>query len=82
MGVVGGIIAFLLIWWTVLFMVLPMRVKGVWEDDGKHAKGVERGAPVNPELWLKLKRTTWVTAIVWAVVFVIVSSGVISYDWR
>lgn len=77
MGIVGSIITYLLIWWTVLFAILPMRVKGVWEDDnGNHAEGVEQGAPVKPEIWLKVKRTTWVAAIIWAIVFAVVSTGV------
>jgi predicted secreted protein len=80
MGIAGSIVVFLVIWWTVLFAILPMRVKGVWEDEGRHAKGVDQGAPVDPMLWFKLKRTTWVALIIFAVVFVVINSGVISYE--
>lgn len=80
MGVVGSIISYLIIWWVVLFAVLPMRVKGVWEDEGDHAEGTDQGAPVRPEIWFKVKRTTWITAILWAILFVVVSTGVISYE--
>lgn len=80
MGPVGSIITYLIIWWTVLFAVLPMRVKGVWEDDAEHVKGADQGAPVDPMIWFKVKRTTWVSAILFAVVFVVVSSGVINID--
>ncbi|MEM6649944.1 MAG: DUF1467 family protein [Pseudomonadota bacterium] len=81
MGIVGSIVTFLIIWWTVLFAVLPMRVKGVWEDEaGTHVEGVEPGAPNNPQLWFKIKRTTWITTIIWVIVFIIVSSGVINFD--
>ena len=76
MGPVGATITFLLIWWLVFFAVLPMRVKGVWEDEGEHAKGSERGAPVNPELWWKIKRTTLIAAGLSALVFVVIASGV------
>jgi predicted secreted protein len=80
MGVVGGIIAYLIIWWTVLFAILPMRVKSVWESPEEQTKGVDRGAPVNPEIWFKVKRTTWVAAIFWVVVYAVVASGVFEPD--
>jgi len=76
MGAVGGSITFVLIWWLVLFCVLPLKAKGVWEEPDQHAKGVDRGAPVNPELWWKIKRTTFITIPIWILVFLIVSSGV------
>ena len=84
MGVAGSIVTFLILWWVVFFAVLPMRVRSVWEDEAKpQAKGVDRGAPIDPKLWFKIKRTTWVTAIVFVVVFVVINSGVISFErWR
>lgn len=80
MNISGAIVAYFIIWWTVLFAVLPMRVKGQWEDgaDGV-TKGTEAGAPTDPQLWFKAKRTTWIAAIVWAVVFAVVQSGLINY---
>ena len=76
MGVVGGIIVYLLLWWLVLFAVLPMRVRPVWDDDGNHARGAERGAPVNPELWFKIKRTTIIAGVLWLVVFAVMATGI------
>ena len=80
MGVVGGVIVYLLLWWLVLFAVLPMRVKPIWEDEGRHHRGAERGAPVNPELWFKIKRTTIIAAGLWLVVFAVLSTGVFERD--
>lgn len=80
MGVTGSIISFLIIWWTVLFAILPMRVKGQWETDADQVEGTESGAPDDPQLWFKAKRTTWVTFIIWAIVFLVVNSGVFGYD--
>ncbi|MBB4659765.1 DUF1467 family protein [Parvularcula dongshanensis] len=80
MGPVGGVIVYLLLWWTVLFAVLPMRVRGVWEDEANHPKGVERGAPVSPELWFKVKRTSLIAAVLWVVVFAVISTGVLEPD--
>ena len=80
MGIVGSIVSFLLIWWLALFMVLPMRVKGIWEDENEHVQGAERGAPARAQMWFKLKRTTLIAIPVWFVVFLIVSSGVITFE--
>ena len=80
MGVVGGIITYLLLWWVVLFAVLPRRVKHVWREPDKHARGTERGAPVNPELWWKFKVTSAIAAALWVVVFAVVSSGIFAPD--
>ena len=41
-----GVMVYLVIWWTVLFAVLPLGVRRV-ENPGK---GEERGAPERPEL--------------------------------
>lgn len=80
MGVVGGIIVYLLLWWLTLFAVLPMRVRGVWEDDGQHPRGAEQGAPVSPQLWWKVKRVTLIAAGLWLVAFVVIGSGVFEPD--
>lgn len=80
MGVVGGIIVYLLLWWVTLFAVLPMRVRGVWEDDADHPEGAERGAPVSPRLWWKVKRVTLIAAGLWLVAFLVIGSGVFEPD--
>ncbi|WOI54543.1 DUF1467 family protein [Parvularcula sp. LCG005] len=80
MGFAGGIVTYLVIWWAVFFMVLPMRVKGLWEDESSYVKGAERGAPIDPQMWFKVKRTSWITAILWVIVVVVIKSGVISYE--
>ena len=80
MGITGSVIAYLIIWWTVLFTVLPMRVTSQAESKAGRRQGTDPGAPVDAMLWFKAKRTTWISFIVWAIVFVIVISGVIWFD--
>lgn len=78
MGIAGSVVTFLLIWWLVLFLILPRHLTGVWEDgEENHAHGVDRGAPVDPKIWPKLRRTTWIAAALWAVAFVVVNSGIV-----
>ncbi|MGV6821069.1 MAG: DUF1467 family protein [Parvularcula sp.] len=79
MGIAGSIVSFLIIWWTVLFAVLPMRVKSQWENEKGRPAGTDPGAPIHPHIAFKLKRTTMIAVGIWVVVFMIVSSGIIDF---
>ena len=68
MGIVSGIITFLLIWWTALFAVLPFGHKR--DQDG---------TPVQANIKKKFLWTTLVTAILWGIVFALIEADVISF---
>jgi len=59
---------YVIVWWMVLFMVLPFGVRKVDTPEPGH----ERGAPARPRLVLKALVTSLiaaaVTVIVWAVI--------------
>ncbi|PKP83573.1 MAG: DUF1467 domain-containing protein [Alphaproteobacteria bacterium HGW-Alphaproteobacteria-18] len=57
MGIAGATIVFVLGWWITFFAVLPIGVKGQWEDNST-VPGTEEGAPRNPML---LKKVLWAT---------------------
>jgi len=79
MNPAGPIVIFLIIWWTVLFAVLPWGVRGRWESEDDGVKGAEPGAPVKPHLKKKLLWTTGITIVLWAIVEAIIVSGIISF---
>ena len=56
-----GVMVYLVIWWTILFAVLPLGVRQV-ENPGK---GEERGAPERPQLARKAIITSIVAAVLW-----------------
>lgn len=56
-----GIMVYLVIWWTILFAVLPLGVRRV-ENPGR---GEERGAPERPLLLRKAIITSIVAAVLW-----------------
>lgn len=68
MNILSGIIVFLLIWWTALFTVLPFGLAR--EIDGK---------PVKPNMKKKFLWTTFVSVILWGIVFALVESDIISF---
>ena len=61
---IGSIIAiFFVVWWIVLFAVLPFGVR-TQEEDGEVVPGSEASAPTHPHLIRKAIITTIVAAIV------------------
>lgn len=61
-----GIILYLLIWWVMLFAILPFGTKPVVKPD---AHTGWRGAPEQPHLVRKAIATTIVAAVVWGAVY-------------
>ena len=70
-----GLMVYLVIWWTVLFAVLPLGVRRV-ENPGR---GQEHGAPERPQLARKAIITTIVSAVVWIGFFVLHQSDFFSF---
>lgn len=60
-------------WWTVLFAVLPLGMNQ--EGQEKPTDGAQWGAPTNPNLKKKFITTTWVSAIVWVFILVLIWTG-------
>lgn len=70
-----GIMVYLVIWWTVLFAVLPLGVRRV-QNPGR---GEERGAPERPELVRKAIITTLVAALLWVGFYLLHQADVFSF---
>lgn len=61
---IGSIIAiYFVVWWIVLFAVLPWGMRSQ-EEEGEVVLGTERSAPANPRLVRKAIITSVVAAIV------------------
>jgi predicted secreted protein len=77
MGIFTGIAIFFTIWWTVLFMVLPWGVTSHAQAGIDKGDGGDPGAPVDPKLKKKFLTTTWISAILWVVAFLVIHFGLI-----
>ena len=77
MGWYSGVATYLILWWLVLFTVLPWGVRTPDEVDVE--KGNEVGAPARPRLVLKMAVTTGIAALVWGVVFWLMEYGPFSF---
>jgi len=68
MGIVTGIIVFLLIWWVSLFAVLPFG----------HVRDAD-GTPVQSNIKNKFLWTTIVAALIWGMVFLLIEAEIFSF---
>jgi len=64
---------FITVWWTVLFTILPIGMSQ--RDQERPTDGAQWGAPANPNLKKKFITTTWVSALVWAFIMLIIFTG-------
>ncbi len=77
MGWVTGLATYVIIWWLVIFMVLPWGVRRIDPED--LGTGQDPGAPEKPRMVLKLAITTVVSGVIFGLVYLVVVSGVISF---
>lgn len=73
MGLVGGVVAFVIIWTVVLFTVLPWGNRPPDEPEVGHAPS----APENPRIGLKFAVTTGIAAVLFVILYVIVANDLI-----
>jgi predicted secreted protein len=77
MAVATAIAIYFLIWWIMLFAVLPWGVRAQGEEG---APGTDPGAPTVPQLKAKLIWTTIASGVVWAICAVIYANGLVTLD--
>ena len=79
MPITTGVAIYFLIWWIVLFAVLPWGVRGQHES-GQVVPGTDPGAPAIPKLRSKLVWTTLVSAVIFAVCYLIYVERVVTIE--
>ena len=70
-----GILVFVMIWWVVLFAVLPWGVRVPDEQETGHATS----APSRPQLGRKALITTAIAVAFWLVAYYLIESDLISF---
>jgi predicted secreted protein len=79
MSVATAVAVYFIIWWVVLFAVLPWGVRSQ-QESGSVTQGTDPGAPAIPMLRRKLIWTTIVAGIVFALWHVVYSYRLIALD--
>jgi len=73
MDLFGGIVVYVIVWWLVLFTVLPWGVRPPAQPEKGHATS----APARPRLLLKFLITTVIATGLWFVVEYVITSGIL-----
>jgi len=65
MSIFGMIVTYVVVWWIVLFAVLPWGVRSQIESDQQSVAGSDLGAPKKSYIGLKFLVTTVLSLFVW-----------------
>jgi predicted secreted protein len=76
MGIVSGLAVFFMIWWTTLFICLPLGR----EYKGVNPKGSMPGAPTKTNLKRVVIVNTIITVILWLAMYWLIDSDLISFQ--
>lgn len=79
MGITSAIVLFAVVWFMTFLMALPIgtRTQG---DENEIVPGTHAGAPEHHHLKRKAIWTTVVTVVIWIVLYLIITSGMITID--
>lgn len=80
MSIASHIVVFVISWWMVFFMVLPVGVKTPEEAGEDREPGAPESAPHNPRILRKMLITTAVAAVIWLIYWLIVKYDVITFE--
>lgn len=75
MSWVSGIVVYVIVWWMVLFTVLPWGVRIPDEPQ----PGFATSAPERPRLWLKALVTSVIATVLWVIIDLIIVSDLITF---
>ncbi len=79
MTIPAAIVLFCVIWFMVLFVILPLRLKSQ-DEAGSVVPGTPPSAPSDPKLKRKAIWVTVATVILWVPLVWVIVSGVISIE--
>lgn len=77
MSLFGSIVTFLIIWWTVIFAVMPFTVRATRAED--QPQGAMPGAPAKPDFKKIILITTLISIVLWGIIFALAEFDVISF---
>ena len=71
---------YFVLWWTVLFLVLPFGIRNQAESAEETAAGIDPGAPVLPRMRRKLLWTTIVSLVIFVIGLAAYRAGLLEID--
>jgi predicted secreted protein len=80
MNLASAIAIYFIIWWLVLFLVLPFGIRNAHDAGETVEEGNEPGAPVRPRLVQKAIITTLLATVVFTIFYLAQTRGLLSLD--
>jgi predicted secreted protein len=83
MSITSALVLYAVLWFLTLLIVIPIRLK-TQGDVGEIVEGTHAGAPAQHNLKEKAWITTGVAAVLWVILFWIITQGIITvrdFDW-
>ena len=77
MNLTGGVVLFAVLWFLVLFVVVPIGQKSQ-QEAGKVVPGTPAGAPADLPIKRKVLWTTAITIVIWGMIAAVIFSGVVT----
>jgi predicted secreted protein len=79
MSLTLGLAIYFIVWWTVLFAVLPIGLR-TQEEEGHVVPGTPESAPARPRFLLIFGLTTLVSCAVFALIYAVLVWGIIDVE--
>ena len=73
-----GFLIYMIIWWVIVFTILPIGIK----KPNKAEKGHAEGAPQNPQILKKFIITSLIAFVLWLLVFFIIKTQIFSFQYN
>jgi predicted secreted protein len=80
MAITTALAIYFIVWWVVLFAVLPWGVRSQ-DESGEVTPGTDPGAPAVHTVWIKLLWTTVIASVVFGILAAVYKLGLIPYDY-
>ncbi len=79
MSVTFGLAVYFVVWWIVLFAVLPIGVR-TQAEDGAIVPGTPESAPTSPRFWLIILLTTALATVVFGMIWATITWRLIDFE--
>ena len=79
MTLVSTALIYVVTWWLVFFMALPIGARSYHEAGEEVEAGNVSSAPMRPRLWLKAGVTTGIAAVLTLIAYFLIDSGALSF---
>ncbi len=79
MSLISGVMIYAVLWWLVLFMVLPFGVRTVREEGGEVTVGEASSAPTKPRIAQKMLVTTLISGAIMALIVVLIELEILDF---